>query len=102
MRNVEREDRFSFWLPTADDYFYPDFVCELIDGRVLVVEYKGEPYKTNDDSREKAQIGHQWLHSSGGHCLFLFALKQDDFGRDITQQLNNTIQQNHFVKEVGL
>jgi len=94
VRNVEREDRFSFWLPTADDYFYPDFVCELIDGRILVVEYKGEPYKTNDDSREKAQIGHQWQHSSGGHCLFLLAIKQDDFGRDITQQLNNIIQQN--------
>lgn len=30
---------------------------ELEDGRVLAVEYKGEPYKSNDDSREKMQVG---------------------------------------------
>jgi type III restriction enzyme len=87
VRNVEKEERFSFWLPTASDYFYPDFVCELTDGRVLVVEYKGEPYKTNDDSREKSQIGHQWQQSSGGRCLFLFAVQQDDQGRGVVQQI---------------
>jgi type III restriction enzyme len=27
VRNVERDERFSFWLPTATDYFYPDFVA---------------------------------------------------------------------------
>jgi type III restriction enzyme len=94
VRNVEKESRFSFWLPTADDYFYPDFVCELTDGRVLVVEYKGEPYKTNDDSREKAQIGHQWQESSEGRCLFLFSVKKDDQGRDVGQQLDHIIQRN--------
>ena len=57
------------------------------------MEYKGEPYKTNDDSREKAQIGHQWQHSSEGHCLFLLAVKQDDFGRDVRQQIEEKIQQ---------
>jgi type III restriction enzyme len=69
-------------------------VCELTDGRVLVVEYKGEPYKTNDDSREKAQIGHHWQQSSEGRCLFLFAVKEDDQGRDVGQQLDYIIQQN--------
>jgi type III restriction enzyme len=72
VRNVERDERFSFWLPTATDYFYPDFVCELNDGRVLVVEYKGE-HLLNDEASEKAQIGHQWETSSGGRCLFLLA-----------------------------
>jgi len=91
VRNVEKEERFSFWLPTATDYFYPDFVCELTDGRVLVVEYKGEPYKTNDDSREKSQVGHQWQQSSGGRCLFLFAVQQDDQGRHVEQQLDGAI-----------
>lgn len=87
VRNVEMEKRFSFWLPTATDYFYPDFVCELTDGRVLVVEYKGEPYLTNDDSREKAQIGHQWEVSSSGRCLFLLASKVDGQGRDVARQI---------------
>jgi type III restriction enzyme len=87
VRNIERQEKFSFWLPTSTDYFYPDFVAELEDGRLLVVEYKGEPYKTNDDSLEKQQVGHQWEQSSNGRCLFLFALKQDDQGRDVSQQL---------------
>ena len=88
VRNIERQEKFSFWLPTSTDYFYPDFVAELVDGRVLAVEYKGEPYATNDDSREKQQVGYQWEQSSGGRCLFLFALKQDDQGREVFQQLN--------------
>ena len=91
VRNVEMEEHFSFWLPTATDYFYPDFVCELTDGRVLVVEYKGEPYKTNDDSREKAQIGHRWESSSGGCCLFLLAVALDGQGRDVATQIADRI-----------
>ena len=87
VRNIERQERFSFWLPTSTDYFYPDFVAELKDGRVLAVEYKGEPYKTNDDSREKKQIGYQWEKSSGGRCLFLFAVAEDEDGRSVRMQL---------------
>lgn len=87
VRNIERQEKFSFWLPTATDYFYPDFVAELTDGRVLAVEYKGEPYRSNDDSREKQQVGYQWEKSSGGRCLFLFAVDRDDQGRDVFQQL---------------
>jgi len=93
VRNVEREPKQSFWLPTSDDYFYPDFVCELTDGRILVVEYKGEPYKTNDDSREKSHVGHQWEKSSGGKCLFLFAVQTDDMGRSVEQQIDFKIGQ---------
>ena len=93
VRNIEKQAKFSFWLPTASDYFYPDFVAELTDGRVLAVEYKGEPYKTNDDSREKNLVGHQWEQSSNGRCLYLFAVKRDDDGRDVFQQLAQKLAQ---------
>ena len=62
-------------------------MAELTDGRVLVVEYKGEPYKTNDDSREKRQVAEQWEKASGGRCLFLFAVERDMLGRDVMRQL---------------
>ena len=91
VRNVEREEKLSFWFPTSSDYFYPDFVCELVDGRLLSVEYKGEPYKTNDDSREKMQIGHQWEKSSNGKCLFLMAVALDEKGRDVRKQIEDKI-----------
>jgi type III restriction enzyme len=73
VRNIEQQQRFSFWLPTATDYFYPDFVAELMDGRLLVVEYKGEAYATNDDSREKRAVGDAWARASAGRALFLMA-----------------------------
>ncbi|MHB1236979.1 MAG: DEAD/DEAH box helicase [Gallionella sp.] len=91
VRNIERQEKFSFWLPTSTDYFYPDFIAELDDGRILAVEYKGEPYKTNDDSREKNQVGHQWEKSSGGRCLFLLAVAKDEQGRDVRQQIADKI-----------
>lgn len=94
VRNIAQQERCSFWLPTATDYFYPDFVCELADGRVLAVEYKGEPYKTNDDSREKIQIGEQWEKTSGGRCLFLMAVAQDVKGRGVAQQVADKINGN--------
>jgi len=91
VRNIERQEHCSFWLPTSSDYFYPDFVAELDDGRVLVVEYKGEPYKSNDDSKEKNQVGQQWEKSSNGRCLFLFAVESDDKGRDVFKQVADKI-----------
>ena len=86
VRNIERQPQFSFWLPTATDYFYPDFVAELHDGRLLVVEYKGDAYATNDDSREKRAIGNAWARASGGQGLFLMAEKMLN-GLDMGSQL---------------
>ena len=56
-----------------------------------MIEYKGEPYKTNDDSREKSQVGFQWQESSEGRCLFLFAVKEDERGRNVAQQIDAVI-----------
>lgn len=90
VRNLSMREN-SFRLPTSTDYFYPDFVALLNDGRTLVVEYKGEPYKTNDDSKEKINIGELWEAKSKGKGLFLFAVKQDAKGRDVYRQLEDKI-----------
>ena len=93
VRNVERDERFSFWFPTSTDYFYPDFVAELDDGRVLAVEYKGKHLLGSDDTREKVQVGQQWQASSGGRCLFLLAVAPDadPAGRSLEQQIEEAI-----------
>jgi type III restriction enzyme len=90
VRNIERQERFSFWLPTATDYFYPDFVAELTDGRLLVVEYKGEAYASNDDSSEKRAVGAAWAQASGQAALFLMAEKVVN-GLDVAAQLRHAI-----------
>ena len=73
VRNLERQPVYSFWLPTSTDRFYPDFVAELNDGRIVVVEYKGAHLYGNDDSREKRDIGSVWAGPAAGvACLRWF------------------------------
>ena len=69
VRNIERRPDSSFWLQTASDRFYPDFVAQLNDGRILVVEYKGADRWTNDDSKEKRAVGELWAERSNGRCI---------------------------------
>lgn len=76
VRNLERSD-YAFWLPTSTDRFYPDFVAELKDGRILVVEYKGELWTDTADTREKAMIGSIWEARSKGRCIFRIVSKRD-------------------------
>ena len=71
VRNLERQPKLSFWLQTATDKFYPDFVCKLKDGRYLVVECKGADRWSNDDSKEKRRLGELWALKSNGKCLFV-------------------------------
>jgi type III restriction enzyme len=71
VRNLERR---GFSLPLAERNFYPDFVAELLDGRFLVVEHKGKVYATNDDSKEKCNIGALWEEKSAGKALFLMTV----------------------------
>lgn len=63
----------SFHLPTASDRFYPDFIAKLTDGRILVVEYKGEHLISNADTAEKNTIGQLWEYHSKGAGLFMIA-----------------------------
>jgi len=93
IRNLVRRDKGSFWLPLAHGKFYPDFIVELNDGRMLVVEYKGDAYATNDDSKEKNLVGELWANSGGDNALFLMAVdkKTDADGRDTRTQILDVI-----------
>jgi len=91
IRNIPKQEKSSFWLPTSTDYFYPDFVAELIDGRLLVIEYKGADRWSDDDSKEKRLIGRKWQDESQGKCLFLMAREKDDFGRDVAGQISEKV-----------
>jgi type III restriction enzyme len=91
VRNISR-GKNSFWLQTSTDKFYPDFTAELLDGRKLVVEYKGEAYETNDDSREKCELGELWEKRSEGRCLFLLVVKRDELGREPYEQIKAKIE----------
>jgi len=70
VRNLARK-KTSFRLQTSTDWFYPDFICQLTDGRVLVVEYKGGYLYTAQDAEEKRAVGTVWASRSSGKCLFV-------------------------------
>ncbi len=59
---------------------------------MLVVEYKGEVYASNDDSAEKRAVGNKWAELSSGRCLFVMAVKHDQDGRDVKQQILKVIE----------
>jgi len=92
VRNIERDRLNSFWLPTSTDYFYPDFVCQLKDGRLLVVEYKGGYLTTAIDAVEKEAIGKRWAATSqNGRCVFVQVSKGDPLGRSLETQLRDAL-----------
>lgn len=66
-RNLARKSS-SFRLQTSKDWFYPDFICQLVDGRVMAVEYKGRHLWV--DAEEKRAVGAVWSSRSSGRCIF--------------------------------
>lgn len=59
----------SFFLQKADGQFFPDFLCQLPDGVILAVEYKGaDRWQAAEDDR---LIGGLWAELSGDRCRFV-------------------------------
>jgi type III restriction enzyme len=79
VRNLPRKAT-SFRLQTSTDWFYPDFLCQLADGRILVVEYKGKHLFDAADAEEKRAIGAVWALRSGGRSLFVMPTAGDFSG----------------------
>jgi type III restriction enzyme len=90
VRNLDSDPVAGFWLPTSFGRFYPDFVCELIDGRLLVVEYKGAPWRTMVKEIEKEQVGRLWAERSAGRCRFAFVFKPEA-GESLAQQIDAAV-----------
>ncbi|EGF92751.1 type III restriction enzyme, res subunit [Asticcacaulis biprosthecium C19] len=87
VRNVSKHPD-AFWLPLAGGRTYPDFVAKLKDGRLLIIEYKGEHLVA--DSTEKRAIGQLWQQSSGGNGVYVLAEKERD-GMNVKQQIAQAI-----------
>jgi type III restriction enzyme len=69
VRNLVNKPGSSFFLQKADGRFYPDFVCMLPQGEILIVEYKGgDRWAGAQDDRD---IGDLWAELSGGACRFV-------------------------------
>ena len=87
VRNVAKHPD-AFWLPLAGGRTYPDFIGKLKDGRLLVVEYKGDHLVA--ESAEKRAIGQLWQAASDGKGIYAFAEKERD-GMNVKQQIQAAI-----------
>jgi type III restriction enzyme len=77
----------GFSLATSKGRFFPDFVAQLKDGRMAVIEYKGAHLLTMPYEIEKRQVGELWAKVSEGKCLFGQIVMQRD-GLNMAQQLD--------------
>lgn len=77
----------GFALATSRGRFFPDFVAELVDGRVALVEYKGAHLLNDPYEIEKRQVGELWARNSGERCVFGYIVK-DRAGVAMTGQLD--------------
>lgn len=76
IRNVERKPG-AFSLPTSRYRFYPDFLCRMENGLLLLVEYKGADRYDAPDQVEKRRIGDLWARRSQGRCRFVMPQQRD-------------------------
>ncbi|MCK9364540.1 MAG: DEAD/DEAH box helicase family protein [Syntrophales bacterium] len=76
VRNVERKPT-SFSLQTGSDRFYPDFLCQMVNGTVLAVEYKNSRDWDLPENIEKRQLGELWERRSNGSCFFTMPRGKD-------------------------
>jgi type III restriction enzyme len=77
VRNPVRRESCSFFLQKADGRFYPDFVCKLPNGIILVVEYKGADRWDTPRAQKDRAIGELWASLSDGRCRFVMVKERE-------------------------
>ncbi len=77
VRNLEHESTSGFSLPLSPGRFFPDFLAELNDGRIAIVEYKGKHLARNPDELHKKAVGEMWAARSNGKCVFAWVVDRD-------------------------
>lgn len=88
LRNKDSDPR-SFRLPMGGrtDWFYPDFIGELVDGRLFAVEYKGALTGQTGDTLEKTAIGKLWADQDPSKYVYATIYGGTPDGTDVERQL---------------
>lgn len=88
VRNLSHPSQFRF--PTATGSTYPDFIAKLKDGRLFVIEYKGEDRYDSPKNKAKRAVGELWARKYP-NGVYLMPREFDDAGNDIHTQIANAI-----------
>ena len=90
VRNLAHPTQFR--LPTATGFTYPDFVARLKDGRILIIEYKGDDRYESSKNQAKRAVGELWARKNP-KGIYLMARIEDDEKRDLDQQIATVIRE---------
>ena len=88
VRNLAHPTQFRF--PTATGSTYPDFIAKLKDGRIFVIEYKGDDRFDHQKNVAKRAVGELWARKYP-NGIYLMPRERDEEGRDIDQQIAHAI-----------
>ena len=91
VRTLAHPSQFRF--PTATGSSYPDFIAQLKDGRIFVIEYKGDDRYDHPKNIAKRAVGELWARKYP-NGLYLMPREKDEAGRDIDQQIAHAISSN--------
>jgi type III restriction enzyme len=72
-------------LPKSPGKFFPDFIVELLDGTMVIVEYKNAKLASNPDEQHKRDIGELWAQRSPDGYRFAWIVEGD------WEKLKNTL-----------
>jgi type III restriction enzyme len=77
VRNLDREPAGGFCLPLSPGRFFPDFVAELADGRIALIEHKGGHLAHDPHELLKKSVGDLWAKLSGGKAVFAWVVDRE-------------------------
>lgn len=90
LRNLANDAQRSFRLPVAtaeSRWFYPDFIGELTDGRLFVLEYKGKLTGQDRDTIEKDAVGRLWAAQDRAKYVYATIYGPEKDGQTVEQQI---------------
>ena len=77
VRNLDRETQNGFWLPKSPGKFFPDFIVELNDGKIVAAEYKNAGLASQAEEQHKRAVGELWARRSDSTCRFAWVVERD-------------------------
>ena len=90
LRNLANDAHRSFRLPVAtaeSSWFYSDFIGQLTDGRLFVLEYKGKLTGQDRDTIEKDAVGRLWAAQDRAKYVYATIYGPERDGKTVEQQI---------------
>lgn len=77
LRNLDRPTQGGFGLPLSPRHFYPDFIVELKDRTLVLVEYKMKKMSSDSEELHKKAVGELYEARSAGNARFGWIVDKD-------------------------